>query len=611
MYHFVALVWIASDAGAGSVASNLRREVNRFEPRWTCSIAADGLIVYSQPPKDNALQEYRLPGAGGVVLGRLFPADLNATHKTCTVDVSSGTAAQTLETRAKSFTERYWGGYVAFFRTADGEGACVLRDCSGKIPCYRTEFRGVHIVFSDVTDLQCLPLPPFSITGEYVAAFIRWSELQVRRCGLREVTELLAGDCFEIRHGSAHQRSLWNPCTISRTSDINTYGRAIQDLRNTTERCVNAWSTTYDPVLLSLSGGLDSAIVLGCLGTSDRSNTVVCVNFFGENSGEDERQYARAAARRYGVSLIERKRDADTQVFDSRLLRGPLTAKPTIPPILQKLELDLMNQIATETGASAVWTGQGGDHLFFQTSVSLGAADYFSMRGVGRGLIGAVVDAARLSRTSYWSVLRNAWTITRPKARWLPQTPNENGVDFVNRDALPRNIDEFVSHPWVQDLESLPRGKAFQISLIAEVLNRQRPLPRLEYAHEHHPLLSQPILESCLHIPTFFLTRGGRQRALAREAFDHLVPREILNREDKGDTTSMVIDRIRRSEPHICELLLDGQLVRDKIISRVALEPYLLQRRPFCSTTYISLLACIAAEVWMTTWTTRRPSAAA
>ena len=175
----------------------------------------------------------------------------------------------------------------------------------------------------------------------------------------------------------------------------------------------------------------------------------------------------------------------------------------------------------------------------------------------------------------------------------------ERKPHFVDEQALPADPLSYTAHPWTEDAASLPKGKQFQIHYLAEVINRHRPVPRVEHAYEHHPLLSQPVMELCLQIPTYVLLYGGRQRGLARHAFADIVPREIIEREDKGSTTFYVTDAIRRDIAFIRELLLDGLLVQQRVVRRSALEPYLLQNQSLRLEHIFPLLACIAAEVWL------------
>jgi len=384
---------------------------------------------------------------------------------------------------------------------------------------------------------------------------------------------------------------------ICRERRIDRYEDAVIEVREVTQKCIDAWARSYGLMLHGLSGGFDSAVVLGCLSQSPARPRITCLNQYGAASHEDEREYARAAAVRSGVTLIEVPMCSAADCFDSRQLSAPQTPKPAVTALFRLLEIDLINRIATETGARALWTGQGGDHIFLQTTDASSAGDFLDTRGLRSGFIAAVRDAARLSRQPYWFVLRSACSRrlkrTGPRANSLARTPC-----FVDPAALPNDVDEYVSHPWAADAQDLPQGKQMQIRFLAEVANRHRPIARLERAPQHHPLLSQPLMEVCLQTPTYLLLRGGRERGLAREAFAQQVPLKILRRRDKGSIVSHATEMIRQSEPFVRELLLEGILVRAGVLVRKELEPYIVQGQSFREEHLLPLLACIAAEVW-------------
>src|SRR3546814_15687375 len=70
--------------------------------------------------------------------------------------------------------------------------------------------------------------------------------------------------------------------------------------------------------------------------------------------------------------------------------------------------------------------------------------------------------------------------------------------------------------------------------------------PRSTAAPQITPLLSQPIVELCLSIPTWQWVRGGRDRAVARAAVADLLPALIAQRRTKGGQTGFL--RRGRSE---------------------------------------------------------------
>ncbi|HKT73092.1 MAG TPA: asparagine synthetase B family protein [Steroidobacteraceae bacterium] len=592
MYHFVALLWDADDPAAADGAAELERRLRRAAVPWEGLLKNAGMSVFALPPPDPALRAYVLPRQTGVVLGRLFPADLSKASE----QIDDRTAQEVIRTAGQHLVENFWGAYVAFLSDRQARRAYALRDCSGKIPCYYTQFRGVTVLFADLNDLSPLELPAPTVNWQYLAAFIYSSQSQVRACAFNEIRELLTGECLTVAAGSECQATLWDPRAICRQRRIDRYEEAVTELRAVTQKCIDAWARGYDPLLLGLSGGFDSAVVLGCLSRSTARPRITCVNQYGAASHEDERQYARAAATRAGLALHEAPMAAAADRFDSRLLHGPKMPKPGVTGLFRLLEIDLINGIAAEAGARTLWTGQGGDHIFLQTTDSSSAADYLDTLGLRPGLITAIRDAARLSRQPYWSVLKSAYA-SRDSAKPRPNSL-ARPVCFVAPAALPPDVDAYVSHPWAAGAADLPPGKQAQIRFLAEVANRHRPIPRLERAPQHHPLLSQPLMELCLQIPTYLLLRGGRERSLAREAFADRIPGEILRRRDKGSIVAHATDMVRESESFVRELLLEGILAGAGVIDRGELQPYIVQSQSFREEQLLPVLACIAAEVW-------------
>jgi asparagine synthase (glutamine-hydrolysing) len=605
VYHFIALVWNAADAPVRETALQLNGKLREPSLLWQSHLSTDGLSVYSLPPGEPGLRSYVLPGEAGVVLGRLFTTDLSSPRLAADALLDEHATEEIVRSGGHHLVQNYWGGYVALLRDSDRHCAYAIRDCSGKIPCFSTRAGGVTILFSDVTDLAPLELPAFTVNWRYLAALIYSSELQVRACGFNEVSEVLAGECLEIRADSTRQTSMWDPRSACRRRRIENYEEAVAELQYVVQRCIDAWAVGQDTILLSLSGGFDSAVVLGCLSRSPAHSHITCLHQFTVDACDDERRYARLAAARAGIELLEHPMDSPDRRFDERLLSAPRVPKPTGAGLFHLLELELINRVASTTGARTLWTGQGGDHVFLQVTNCLSAGDYAASHGLRTGLVGAIRDAARLSRQPYWSVFRSTWQ--RGGALGPYPVQADRPTYFVDPSALPDNPAEYVSHPWDGDAQDLPKGKQLQIRFLAEVMNRHRPISRYERAPQHHPLLSQPVVELCLQIPTYLLLRGGRDRALARDAFADRLPPEIIRRRDKGSIVSLVTEMIRRSESFLRELLLEGVLAGRGIIVRSDLEPYIVHGQPFRQEHYLPLMACIAAEVWARTCGDRLP----
>ncbi len=545
------------------------------------------------------MHTYLLPGDSGVVLGRLFPLKLDEWTPTWRAAIGLAEARKMASTGGRTLVENYWGSYVAFLNNADDKRRHAIRDCSGKIPCYRTRINEVEIIFADVGDIDHLDILRFTVNWGYVAAFMSSSELQIRETGLNEVTELLAGESFTDDSNARRQISLWDPkifCAEPIEDGLEAAGRLL----HTTQQCISAWASIYENILHGLSGGFDSAVVLGCLLRAPIRPEITCLNRFSSDAQGDERNFARIAAAKARVKLLEQPWNASKRLLGDCLPNATKMLKPTIPAFVGIPILDGRNEVARQVDAHVYWTGEGGDHLFFQMKSLLGAADYVQCHGMSRRLPRIVGDAARLTKVSYWHALRAALVLGRSELPWSPGERARSTAGFLSIGAL--EVATCTTNPWVENPEGISKGKQLQIHYLSELLNRGRPLPGVEYAPEHHPLLSQPLMELCLRIPVYLLVQGGRSRGLARCAFRHTVPSEIINRETKGTSTEYILELLHRSRDNISGLLLDGVLMRQGILSRKALEPCVFRRQPLRTEQLTPLLACVAAEVWVRSW---------
>ena len=127
-----------------------------------------------------------------------------------------------------------------------------------------------------------------------------------------------------------------------------------------------------------------------------------------------------------------------------------------------------------------------------------------------------------------------------------------------------------------------------------------------------HPLISQPIIELCLQIPSYVLTYGGTDRALVRDAFRESLPPEIAARTNKGATTAYANDVLVRNLPAIRKLLLDGRLVGEAVLDRTKTEANLRESRLIRDPRlYWPILNAVRAEFWVRTWLGQNRSAAA
>lgn len=94
----------------------------------------------------------------------------------------------------------------------------------------------------------------------------------------------------------------------------------------------------------------------------------------------------------------------------------------------------------------------------------------------------------------------------------------------------------------------------------------------------------------------------GRDRAVARDAFKHALPLSVIERRAKGSPQGFMFEIFERFRDEICERLLDGFLVRNRVLSRSDIETALLGNRQITGAEIMRLLMFVDTEAWIEHW---------
>ncbi|MEM8817696.1 MAG: asparagine synthase-related protein [Pseudomonadota bacterium] len=612
MYRFIALSWNDSDLAKTAAARRLAQRIVSSSPDWQSVLDLPGLRVLHVCGPGGARRAYVLKRDTGVVLGKLFSSKPGphepAASFTAVSAFDDAESDRLIETHGRRLTERYWGHYVAFLREPGGKRRFVLRDPTGGLPCYVTRTAGVDVFLSDMEDCAELNLAPFSADWDHLTAFLLYSELNTRRTGLRGVTQLYAGECVTIAENGATSRCFyWHPADVSETRNIDDPDQARAMLGASVRRCTEAWTSSYESVLQELSGGLDSSIVAACAANSNTQTDILGFHFFTETSEGDERSYARTAAASAGIELIEAECRLSATSLERQL--DPLrVATPAVLGFIPPSER-LRRRLAQERRAGAVFTGQGGDHLFQELASELIAAEYVHRNGLRSPLLKVIANTSRLTQTSVWSVLATALAYGMLGRSFDPYEAYVEAPSILSSGARAAITRAAYSHPWVETASRLSAGMAQHVFNVVDCQTFYlRPCP---YAELVHPLISQPVVELSLQIPAYVLAHNGKSRGLIREAFAADVPAAIVERYSKGSTTNYFNRMLNGNVVFLREFLLDGALVKQGILDRRELERQLLEDALLRGDNLRSLLDAVRAEAWISAWSGERKRVAA
>lgn len=619
MLRFMAMIWDPSDVPAADIARRLRERANLNSPGWLSVLDHDGLYVCARGTHFGTEGVCKFHGLPGVVVGTCFRnrRDIFDDGYSVAREISLAECAAIVSRGPQQLIDSHWGWYVAFVKN-DAQGLTwVLRSPVSDLPCLMGTFGRVTILVARAEDFVALKLTRFSIDWSLTQLQVGFGQSAGQgQSAIRELSVIEGGEALEVRHGSTVRKYYWDPRTVTRSEIIDDPRLIGRALRATVRSCVHAWASFCPGILHRLSGGLDSSLVLHCLAEAPTRPRVTCLNYYWDGSHVDERTFARTIARHANVGLVE-SRFGTSERLDT--LRN---VNRTVAPVLDVIDWQEHSRerlLVQEYGANAIFMGSLGD-LLFQRDVSSSSvsSDYLTSRGPHLQFMTVIMDLALRQRVSIWNVFRSTLRSSgyaRRKGRWSYE---EEMLDagMLKRDQMlvPDDaIDELrkntllYCHPWLRDITGVPAGKLWQIAgLLAE---------RFYDAHFKDdddapiipPFLSQPLVDLCLRIPSYWNISGGRDRAMVRSAFAAELPEPILQRNGKGSPNPWLKIMIERDRVFVREFLLDGLLVRSNVLDRAKLEEALPGTVSEVASHAGGIMNLLYTEAWLQAWSAAPP----
>ena len=528
-------------------------------------------------------------GGSGCILGTLFercgpPRQLHG--------LGAGEAARIAASGGGTLLGRFWGGYVA--AVSGPESARILRDPSGGLPCYRCRLSDLSLFASDAELLAASGAALGGIDPEEVGRQLYRAFVPVPTTALRGVKELLAGFACSVPGEIEDAEPCWSPwehVAAREEPAADSAGRLARIVLHS----VSAWASTAHPVLLSISGGLDSSIVAACLARA--GSETVCLTMFTDDPAGDERAFARALCDHLGLPLIERPyRLEDIDITEPLAANLPRPRDRTQANAYERVH----RAVASEIGAGAFMTGNGGDHVFGYSQSAAPIADRYLSEGLGQGVVTALLDVCRQTGCSVFDALRQAWALVHaPPAYRVRPNPL-----FLEPGFLAGLGESDLHHPWLDAPSGALPGKAAHIATILRVQPNLDPSGGPQFP-VLNPLVSQPVIEACLSVPTWEWRAGGRDRSLARRAFAVELPQLILERRVKGTPGRFAARLLDRFRDPIRDRLLGGRLAARGIVDVRALEAVLAGDRPVGDLQRVRILELVNAEAWLDHWASR------
>lgn len=476
-----------------------------------------------------------------------------------------------------------WGNFLSF--AGEDEKLRIERAPITGLPLYWMRY-GDGILFASNLHLVVELLAGAAIDWEFVAQSLSFINLRTARTGLCGILELLPGSRIEYDGREVQITSTWSPwdhVTPSLPPDV---GKLARSLEHQLIACHSAWSGSRDAILLELSGGLDSSIVAAALAGSGADFSAI--NFVTPRGDGDERIYAHMVAARFGAELIE----ADLSDEDIDLIVPPaiLHARPAEYGVLKGIDAAFGK--AAPASDAAIFSGIGGDNIFgFDSSVAP-IFDAWESFGLSYRSFAALRDVAQTANSTLW----NALALVRRARRNGRRRGWRRESLFLSATAIPEVA---LPHPWDDGANGVGPGKRNHVEALRRIIDFLDRPGRWHDRDVIAPLLSQPVVEFCLSVPSWAWMSGGRDRAIARAAFARRLPPEIVWRRGKGRIESVLVPAYLAQRSRLADLLLGGRLAAAGLIDCDAIDDYLGRDLALGDFAYYRLLEIADVERWV------------
>lgn len=526
-------------------------------------------------------------GRQGWVFGHLFTRTLPSRR----VDQFSEDESRRIsETAGEHLFQAYWGGYIAVFQNERGE-VRVLRDPSGMVPCFFSQTDAALAVSNEAMPLIRFNRPVSNVNFPELARFIASPDWQGRETCLSSISELIGGEALLWSPRHIEIKALWSPWKFA--NQAKPACEPAEQLLDILSDAIGAWARCFEQIAIGVSGGLDSSIVAACSAPTDTR-----IRFFsmvGPDPDGDETRYANLLVAQLAAPLKQIPYEIAQVSIDRPTM--PHQPRPSAAYFAQCIQV-AHQELAADRSIDALLVGNGGDGVFCSSRTASPLADRWMAEGFGYGLYETLRDIAKLTDASFMEIIRQ----TRRRRR-MRATASQPKCDFTGfrKEVIDALGSPLKRHPWMNVSHTALPGK---IAHVASIMRSQKNITFYRHGDgppQIAPLLSQPIVETCLGIPTWNWISGGRDRAVARQAAKNLLPPPIIDRTSKGgpDGFMHMLCRIRWRE--LTDFLRGGVLASEGLI-----DTEFLNRRIDpgwkAKTSARRLLAFGAAEAWARYW---------
>ena len=466
-------------------------------------------------------------------------------------------------------------GMFAFAAWDDRERTLLLaRDPFGIKPLYYTH-AGEQFIFA--SELNAL-LASSAVKGEIdlggVSDYLAWFSVPAPRTIYRGIFSLRPGEYARFECGRLTIASSWTFRAITPTAECSTYGDFVHELRARLEDSIRAHTLADVPVGAFLSGGLDSAAVVGLMTrTSGTSLRTFSIGF--EEHDYSESAAAEATARHFGAKHHTHVlTGAEVETDLERILMA------LDQPTGDGINTYYASKAARAGGVTVALSGLGGDELFggypaFRDTPRL--ARYLpywrQLPNSMRRVVVSHLQRGDTRRRKLADVLEHARTIHEVGALQRRVFSEIRKTALLSRDVQRSVVGSPPFHPELEILAADLDGagdfetvSAWELrTYMADVLLRDSDVMSMQHSLELRvPFIDRPLIEWLWHQPA---KSERKTKSALFDAVADLLPGEYSRRQKQGFTLPFPIWMRGELKPFLDDTFSDLSVARSGLLS--------------------------------------------
>lgn len=483
----------------------------------------------------------------------------------------------------------------------------LARDRVGIKPLYYRLSHQSLIFGSEIKAILADPEAEFEVQPEMIDRFLTFYYMPGQETLFRNVLKLEPGCYLTAQHSKVSITRYWD---LDFSQSDRSIGQCSTELDSLFEECVDMHMISDVPVGFLLSGGVDSAAVLGyAVGKTDYPLSTYTLGFSGV-SVADERGYAKLTADRY--QSVHRDLTISSKDFQEFLpkyvwhMEEPVCEPPGIA-------LYYVSKLASNH-VKVLLAGEGGDEAFggYQNYRSLlwlerlksWSRPFNGALAAGLGFANKALHSDRL--TKYGPLFNTPFEsyyysrTSGPLALFNSQMDSFYTSDFarlVDKNRSLQVVTEFMGNAAGYDQVNKMLYVDTKTWLPDDLLVKADKMTMANSVELRVPLLDHKLLEFAASMPGSYKVRGFTTKYIAKKVLEKRVPQEILNRRKTGFTIPYASWLRSDMKDWLFALLLDRQSVERGYFNRKAIEA-LLQENVRSGAYARELFSLAVLELW-------------